>query len=172
MLLTINLTPAQMARHLSENYGFAVSSSVIVKWDNMILKKQHAGGDDDTGSKRSYSMADATLFNGIAVMRSLGYSIESIANIFDLDLKDSAAEKECAVFIDSIMEKVARQKKGLELYNSFFGELKKERRTAGGQIKLFFKALTPEMIANRERLYPAGTQENPVVNPEIPEQAG
>ncbi len=150
MFLTINLSPAQMARHLSENYGYSVSASVIVKWDNMILKKQHAGGGNDKGSRRSYSMADATLLNGIAVMRSLGYSIESIKNVFDLNLNDATAEKECTAFIDTIKEKVARQKKGLDLYAEFLPGLK-SMKPAIREWNPIFKPATPEQLANREK---------------------
>lgn len=162
MLLMINLTPAQMARHLSESFGYAVSASVIVKWDNMILKKPHTGGGDEKGARRMYSMADATLFNGIAVMRSLGYSIESIKNVFDLNLNDAAAEKECTTFIEAIKEKATRQKKGLDLYAAFFPALKGRYGRPG---KHLFKPAGDAALACREQDRLHGVQDASGVKP-------
>ncbi len=137
LLLPSELSPTYAARYLSENFGYSVSPSVIVKWDNLILRKiRPKQGEKGKLSRRVYDYSDITLFNAIFVMRSLGYSINEIKRVFDLNLRDPNAEKECLAFIDSIRAKIAKQKKGLDLYDSFFDALKKKRiRSASSDLK-------------------------------------
>ena len=127
--LLSQFSPSEAARYMTENYGYAVSSSVIVKWDNLILRKERPKqGDKGKLCRRVYDLSDIALFNGIAIMRSLGYSINEIKQVFNLDLRDPAAEKECLAFIDSIKAKIVKKKKSLELYNGFFDVLKTKNK--------------------------------------------
>ena len=155
MGLTISLTPAQMARHLGETFGYSVSSSVVVKYDNEIIKKEHFSSDG--GSRRNYTMADVELFNAIFVMRNLGYSVEMIRDVFAMDLREAPAQKECGDFLSSVQEKVNRQKKGLELFAGFMTQLKNMRphEKSDGS---FFKAATPAMLENRKKVLAAANK--------------
>ena len=87
LLLSDILSPSQVAQYLRDNFGYAVTSFVIVKWDNLILRKTRLKNGDKF-RRRAYSLSDVTLFNGIAIMRNLGYSIAEIEKIFSDDLAD------------------------------------------------------------------------------------
>ena len=127
--LLSQFSPSEAARYMTENYGYTVSASVIVKYDNIILRKERPKqGDKGKPCRRVYDLSDIALFNGIAIMRSLGYSINEIKQVFSLDLRDPAVEKECSAFIDSIKAKIVKQKKSLELYDSFFDVLKSRNK--------------------------------------------
>lgn len=146
MLLTVNLTPAQMARHLSETFGYSVSASAVVKYDNEIIRKTHISSDGAV-ARRAYTMSDVGLFNGIIVMRALGFSLETIRNIFAMDLSDTSAEKECADFLTGVLEKVARQRKGLDLFAELL-ELLKSRQPVKNKL---FKPASEAELKERER---------------------
>ena len=129
LMLLAQFSPSEVARYMTDHYGYPVSASVIVKWDNIILRKERPNqGDKGKPCRRVYDLSDIALFNGIAIMRSLGYSINEIKQVFSLDLRDPAVEKECSAFIDSIKAKIVKQKKSLELYDSFFDVLKKKNK--------------------------------------------
>lgn len=149
MLLTVNLTPAQMARHLSETFGYSVSASAVVKYDNEILMKTHISSDG-AASRRAYPMSDVGLFNGIIVMRALGFSLETIRNIFAMDLHDKSAEKECADFLAGVLDKVERQRKGLDLFAELL-PLLKERQPFGRMKSSPFKPVPAEQLKQREK---------------------
>jgi DNA-binding transcriptional MerR regulator len=128
LLLLNNLSPAKLAAYLTETFGICATTSGIVKYDNKIIrKKRPAKEGGDKLARRTYDQSDITLFNAVFVLRGFGYSIEEIAKIFDLNLSDPASAKECSEFIDSIKERIAKQKKSLELFNGFFDELKKKQ---------------------------------------------
>lgn len=122
------LSPSQVAQYLRDNFGYAVTSFVIVKWDNLILRKRRLKNGDKL-RRRAYSFSDLILFNGIAVMRNLGYSIDDIRKVFDMDLRNDWTEKECLAFVAGIKNKIAKQKEGLDLYGKFFEALKNRNRT-------------------------------------------
>ena len=170
LLLAEHLSPAQMARNLNENFGYSIGPAVITKWDRLILKKErHRKAEGDKLSRRSYGYVDMILFNGIAVMRNLGYSIDDIKKVFDMGLRDSWTEKECSAFIDSVKAKIANQKKGLELYDKFFDELKRKHYVPGTKEEPVFKPATPEEIPKRKNQVPVG-QEEPIFKAATPEQ--
>lgn len=152
LLLTLGdiLNPGQVAKYLSESFGYATSPSVIKKYDNMILQKHHPAKKGTGRPRRKYSESDVIKFNAILVMRSLGCSIEEIKRTFNADFSNPAAEKECVDFIDSVKERIAKQKKSLELFNDFFNELKKRQGVPGVQEEPVFKPATPEEIAKRK----------------------
>lgn len=125
LMLLSEFSPSEAARYMTENYGYAVSASVIVKWDNLILRKERPKQrGEGKFRRRMYDLSDISLFNGIAIMRSLGYSIGEISQLFSLDLHNPRTRNECLAFIDSVKAKIMKQRKGLELYDSFFDALK------------------------------------------------
>ena len=129
LMLLSEFSPSEAARYMTENYGYAVSASVIVKWDNFILKKERPK-QEGKGKfrRRMYDLSDISLFNGIAIMRSLGYGIGEIRQLFSLDLRDPATEKQCLALIGGIKAKIEKQKQGLELYDTFFDALKTKNK--------------------------------------------
>ena len=128
LLLLSEISPNLTAQYLRDNFGYTVSPSVIVKWDNLILRKlRPKKGKTTKLIRRKYDEWDIKLFNAIFVMRSLGYGIDEIRRVFDMDLSDAAGEKECLAFINNIKAKIVKQKKSLELYDSFFDALKKKK---------------------------------------------
>ncbi len=80
MFETNEYTPAQLAKVLSEEFGHKVTAAVIRKWDNEIFE----GVSSRTRGKaeaRNYSQAEIYVFNAIAVLRNMGYSVKDIKNI-------------------------------------------------------------------------------------------
>ena len=73
-------SPSELARVLSEEYGHNVTPSVVRKWDNEIFvyvvdKKR------SEKEARTYNGDDLVVFNAIAALRELGYSLKDVKSI-------------------------------------------------------------------------------------------
>lgn len=108
--------PHQVVRIMEEEFGHRVTASVIRKWDNMILSKV-SKSQRKKSEARSYSANDVRIFSGIAVLRSLGYSIEDTRQIID-NLLTGKGDKTTIVQIRGYIEK---QIKGLDQLKSLMG---------------------------------------------------
>ncbi len=106
--------PHQAVRILEEEYGHRLTTSVIRKWDNMILSK--TGHRERKNSEaRFYDTKDILTFNAIAVLRSLGYSIEDTRRI----IEDLLAGKGNKAVIPQLKSYVEKQIKGLDQLEAF-----------------------------------------------------
>lgn len=100
--------PSEVSRILTEDFGHKVTPSVIRKWDNCILAdliKQR-----EKGIARNYSQQDIELFNAIAVLRNLGYSLDETKSM----MADIVMRKGDDVVKIEIKAHMDKQRRGLE----------------------------------------------------------
>ncbi len=154
------LTPGQVAKCLREQYGHSVTAYVITKWDNMILCKDRAK-DGNKNPRRAFGAQDLVLFNAIAVLRTLGYGIPQIQQIFTMDLNDPAMRNACEKFHKVALDGTVRLRRGLDLYRDFMDALSQRSLK---QTAPLLTADTPRVNKRKNPMQPeAGVKPKPKV---------
>lgn len=133
---TKEYSPAELAKTLADEFGHKVTPSVIRKWDNEIYS-EISDKKRDKSEARNYRYNDLVIFNAIAVLRSMGYSVEDVKNIL-LQTKASTKKKESPEakpdmvlniggqkVIIEVKGNMEKQRKGFGLLEEYFGTLQK-----------------------------------------------
>jgi DNA-binding transcriptional MerR regulator len=108
--------PAEVSRILSEEFGHKVTPSVIRKWDNCIFS--FISEKRGKGVARNYTNKDIQVFNAIAVLRNLGYSLEETKNM----MTDIVMRSGNSIYLIEVKNHIDKQKKGWELFHNLLKE--------------------------------------------------
>jgi len=124
-------SPSALAKVLSEEYGHKVTPSVVRKWDNVVYSSivDKKRGDRDA---RTYTNEDVLIFNAIATLRELGYSLKDVKSIISVthspnssstpDIVTDTGTKKIAI---EIKHHVDKRKKGYEQLIKYLDQMNK-----------------------------------------------
>ena len=118
--------PAEVARRLSDRYAHKVTASVIRKWDNLVLHVVKSRTERGRGENRGYSERDIEIFNLIAILRNLGYTLQDTKDVLEVifgdgnysetdtldEIRDLGDKNDVVV---EVMNRMARQEQGFVL---------------------------------------------------------
>jgi len=119
-------SPSELAKVLSEEYGHKVTPSVVRKWDNEIFA--HVVDKKRSEKEaRTYNSDDLAVFNAIAALRELDYSLKDVKSIlrgtkgsenagFKPDIVLEAGSKRIVIEIKHQLDK---RKKGFEMLEKY-----------------------------------------------------
>jgi len=105
--------PSEIAKILTDEYGFKLTPAAIRKWDKEIYSKISGIVNRSYGEFRKYDKKDLENFTLIGLLRCLDYSSESIVQIIK-NKQDKNVVNEILISIEKHMNAFEYFKKGVK----------------------------------------------------------